>query len=126
MLYSKTTIENFTNPEFAGEIKHPSGVGQEGNMKCGDVMKIFIKVEDDVITDIKFQTYGCIAAIASTNVLCKLVKGKHIDEALNIKPKDVSEELGKLPTIKVHCSIMGHEALQHAIDDYKQKRAAEN
>ena len=121
-MYSKKTIELFRNPKNTGEIKDASGVGEEGNMKCGDVMKIYIKVKDGIITDIKFQTYGCIAAIASTDILCELVKGKTVEEAEKIKPRDIVDELGNLPAIKFHCSIMGHEALEHAIKDYKSKK----
>ncbi len=121
-MYSKKTIDHFRNPKYAGEMEDPDGVGEEGNMKCGDMMKISIKVKDDRIDDIRFQTYGCIAAIASTDMLCEMAKGKALEEAEKITAKDVSEELGELPSIKLHCSMMGHEALKNAIRDYREKR----
>lgn len=120
-MYSKKTIEHFRNPNNAGEFEDADGVGEEGNMKCGDVMRIFIKVKDNIITDIKFQTYGCIAAIASTDMLCEMVKGKTIEFAESISAKDISKELGELPSIKLHCSMMCHEALENAIKNYKSK-----
>ncbi len=119
-MYSKKVFEHFANPKFSGEIKNASGVGEEGNVKCGDIMKIFVKVDkNEIIKDIKFKTYGCIAAIASSDALCSLAKGKKVDEALKIKAKDIAKELGGLPAIKHHCSILGTEALEMAVKDYK-------
>jgi nitrogen fixation protein NifU and related proteins len=120
-MYSEKTVEHFKNPKHVGEMKDADGVGEEGNMKCGDVMKMFIKVKDNVITDIKFQTYGCIAAIAASDVMCDLALGKTLDDALKLTYKDVVNELGELPTVKVHCSVLGTQALKKAIEDYKKK-----
>jgi len=122
MTYSKKTINRFRNPKFAGEIKNPDAVGQVGNVKCGDVMKIFLKVKDDKVKDIKFQTYGCIAAIAASDAMCELVKGKTLTAALKLTAKDITKKLGDLPNIKVHCSILGTKALKDAIENYKKKR----
>ncbi|MBT4541236.1 iron-sulfur cluster assembly scaffold protein [Candidatus Woesearchaeota archaeon] len=118
--YSKETLKRFSEPKFAGEMKNPDSVGEEGNMKCGDVMRIYIKVKDDIITDIKFLTYGCVAAIASTDALCETVKGKTLDEAEKLTWKDVVEGLGEVPSIKVHCSVMGIDALKDAIKKYRE------
>lgn len=120
-MYSKKTIEHFKNPKFAGEMKNPDGVGEVGNIKCGDVMKMFLKVEKGVIKDIKFQTYGCMAAIAASDMMCQLAKGKTLDEASKITFKDIIKELGDLPLVKYHCSVLGTQALKKAIEDYKEK-----
>ncbi len=120
-MYSEKTIKHFKEPKNAGEMQNPDGVGEEGGFKCGDAMKIFIKVKDNIITEIKFLTYGCIAAIASTDILCEMAKDKTLEEAENISAKEIAEELGKLPDIKFHCSIMGQKALKRAIEDYKNK-----
>ena len=118
-MYSKETIERFRNPKNTGEIPNADAVGEVGNMKCGDVMKIYLKVEKNKIKDIKFQTYGCMAAIASSDMLCELAKGKTLDEALNIKFSDITKGLGELPHIKIHCSVLGTHALKKAIENYK-------
>ena len=120
-MYSEKVIDYFRNPEYAGVIEDANGIGEEGNVKCGDLMKIFLKVKDNVIEDIKFQTYGCMAAIASSNALCKVVKGKTIEQAEKVTFKDVLNELGEMPKIKVHCSVLGIEALRNAIKDYKKR-----
>jgi len=125
-MYSEKTLQQFRNPEFVGELKDANGVGEEGNMKCGDMMKLFIKVEDNRIVDINFQTYGCVAAIASTNMLCTVVKGKTLDEVEKMGPKNVIDELEDLPAIKFHCSVMGFEALRNAIKDYKEKHSSQD
>ena len=121
-MYSKKTIESFRNPKFAGEIKNPDAIGEVGNMRCGDIMKIFLKVKDNIITDIKFQTYGCIAAIASSDAMCELAKGKTLSEALKITHNDIIKKLGDLPTIKIHCSVLGSKALKKAIENYRKKK----
>jgi len=122
-MYSKKVIECFRKPKFSGEIKNPDAVGEEGNIKCGDVMKIYLKVNKGVIKDIKFQTYGCVAAIASSDALCKLAKGKTLDQALKLSHKDIIKELGgELPLIKHHCSVLGIQALKKAIKNYKEKQ----
>ncbi|MFC1728448.1 iron-sulfur cluster assembly scaffold protein [Nanoarchaeota archaeon] len=121
-MYSEKVMEHFQNPKYVGEIEDADGIGEVGNIKCGDVMKLFIKVEDGIIKDIKFKTFGCVAAIAASDALCELAKGKSVDEALKITDKDIAEYLGSLPAIKVHCSVLGKEALQKAIEDYKKKK----
>lgn len=109
------------NPKNVGEMKDYDGFGEEGNFKCGDVMNIYIKVSDRVITDISFLTYGCIAAIASTDILCGVVRGMTLDEAEKLNPKKVIDKLNNLPQIKTHCSVMGILALKRAIKNYKEK-----
>lgn len=121
MIYSETTLECFKDPKHVGKFEDADGFGEEGNMKCGDAMVISIKVKDDRIEDIKFQTYGCVAAVASTEMLCRMAKGKTLDEAENITAKDIAKELGDLPPIKFHCSIMGYKALKNAVQDYRKK-----
>ena len=120
-MYTEKTIRHFRDPKFAGEIKNPDAVGEVGNARCGDVMKMFIKVENGLIKDIKFQTYGCIAAIASSDVMCELAIGKTLDGALKITFKEVIKELDDLPQIKYHCSVLGTAALKKAIQNYKKK-----
>lgn len=120
-MYNEKVLEHFRNPRNVGEIDNASGVGEVGNMKCGDIMKIFIKVEEDVIKDIKFLTFGCGAAIASSSVLTEMVKGKTLEEALALTNKDVAEELGGLPPAKLHCSNLAADALHNAIADYREK-----
>ena len=104
-----------------GEMENPDGVGTVGNAKCGDIMRIYIKVEDNVITDVKFKTFGCGAAIATSSKATELVKGKTLDEALQITNKMVMDSLGGLPPVKVHCSVLAEEALHAAIQDYKDR-----
>ena len=109
------------NPRNMGEMENPDGVGTVGNAKCGDIMRIYIKVENEVITDVKFKTFGCGAAIATSSKATELVKGKTLDEALQITNKMVMESLGGLPPVKVHCSVLAEEALHAAIQDYKDR-----
>lgn len=120
--YNKKVMQHFMHPKNMGEIKNPDGVGEVGNAKCGDVMKIYIKVDKNKIKDIKFKTFGCAAAIASTSMMTELVKGKTIEQALKVKMKDVAEALGGLPCIKMHCSALATEALKKAVDNYNGKR----
>lgn len=120
-MYSKKTIDRFRNPKNSGEIKNPDAVGEVGNMKCGDIMKIFLKIKDNKIKDIKFQTYGCMAAIAASDMLCELAKDKTIEQALNIKFEEITKGLGNLPPIKIHCSVLGTQALKKAIENYRSK-----
>ena len=121
MEYTEQVMDHFMNPRNMGEMEDASGVGTVGNAKCGDIMRIYIKVEDDVITDVKFKTFGCGAAIATSSKATELVKGKTIDEALQITNKMVMESLGGLPPVKVHCSVLAEEALHAAIQDYKDR-----
>jgi nitrogen fixation NifU-like protein len=121
-MYSQKVIEHFMNPRNVGEIPDADGVGIEGNPVCGDMMYLYIKVKDDRIEDIKFKTFGCAAAIAVSSILTEMVKGKTIEEALKIKKDDIVEELGGLPAQKVHCSVLGLDALKKAIEDYQSKK----
>lgn len=122
-MYDKKIMERFQKPIYAGELKDADAVGEVGNVKCGDIMRVYIKVDsNDVITDIKFMTYGCVAAIASSDYLCELAKGKKIDDALKITSKDVVDKMGgDVPSIKVHCSILAQDALKKAVDNFREK-----
>ena len=120
-MYTKKVLDHFHNPRNIGEIKDADGVGTVGNPTCGDVMTIYIKVKDDRIHDIKFKTYGCAAAIASSSIATEMVKGKTLDEALALTRDDVAGELGGLPQYKMHCSNLAADALRKAIEDYKKK-----
>ena len=120
-MYTKKVKDHFFNPRNVGEIKDADGVGTVGNPICGDVMTIFIKVKDDRIADIKFKTYGCAAAIASSSIATEMIKGKKIEEAMKLTRDDVANELGGLPAIKMHCSNLAADALHEAIKDYRKK-----
>ena len=120
-MYSDKVMLHFMEPHNMGEIENPSGVGTVGNPVCGDLMQIMIKVENDVIVDIKFKTFGCGAAIATSSMITDLAKGKTIEEALKITRNDVAESLEGLPPVKMHCSNLAADALQAAIEDYKAK-----
>src|SRR4030042_1912369 len=120
-MYSEQVIKHFTNPKNMGSIKNPDGVGVAGNIACGDEMKIYIKVKDGIIDDIKFETLGCAAAIATSSMVTNLAKGKTLQEAMKISRNDVAESLGSLPPIKMHCSNMAADALHKAIDDYRSR-----
>ena len=119
--YSEKVMEHFRNPRNVGEIKNPDGIGHVGNPVCGDIMEMYIKVENNIIVDAKFKTFGCGAAIATSSMVTELVKGKTIDEALKISNRAVVEALGGLPHIKMHCSVLAEEALKSAISDYLAK-----
>ena len=121
MEYTQQVIDHFMNPRNMGEMENADGVGTVGNAKCGDIMRIYIKVEDNVITDVKFKTFGCGAAIATSSKATELVKGKTLDEALQITNKMVMDSLGGLPPVKVHYSVLAEEALHAAIQDYKDR-----
>ena len=120
-MYTEQVMDHFMNPRNVGEIADASGVGTVGNAKCGDIMKIYIKVENDVIVDVKFKTFGCGAAIATSSRATEMVMGKTIDEALKVTNKMVADSLGGLPAVKMHCSVLAEEALHAAIQDYKDK-----
>lgn len=116
--YSKKVMDHFKNPRNVGEIENPDGVGHVGNPVCGDIMELYIKVNDGIIVDAKFKTFGCGAAIATSSIITELVKGKDIKEALKISNKAVAEALDGLPPLKMHCSVLAEEALRSAIEDY--------
>ena len=120
--YTEKVKKHFFHPKNVGEIKNADGIGKVGNPTCGDVMAIYIKVKDNRITDIKFKTFGCTAAIATSSILTEMAKGKTLDEALKITRDDVANELGGLPAIKLHCSNLAADALREAIKDYRSKK----
>lgn len=120
-LYSEKVMEHFRNPRNVGEIENPDGVGHVGNPTCGDIMELYIKVNNNTIVDAKFKTFGCGAAIATSSMVTEMVKGKSIEEALVISNKAVAEALDGLPPIKMHCSVLAEEAVKSAIDDYLAK-----
>lgn len=124
--YSEKVMDHFRSPRNVGEIENPDGVGKVGNPVCGDIMELYIKVKDGVITDAKFKTFGCGAAIATSSMVTELVKNKTIEEALKISNRAVAEALGGLPPIKMHCSVLAEEALKKALDDYRQRSAKES
>jgi nitrogen fixation NifU-like protein len=121
-MYSEKVMELFRNPKNMGEIENPDGVGKIGNPKCGDLMELYIKVENDIITDVKFKTFGCAAAIATSSMITEMVKGKTLDEAMKITREDVADELEGLPPVKMHCSNLAADALKAAIEDYRRKK----
>ncbi|MBA4371802.1 MAG: Fe-S cluster assembly scaffold protein NifU [Thermodesulfovibrio sp.] len=120
-MYSDKVMDHFTNPRNVGDMPDADGVGQEGNPTCGDAMKIYIKVKDGIITDAKFKTFGCGAAIAVSSMVTEMVKGKTLDEAYAMSKEAVAAELGGLPPQKMHCSNLGADALRKAIEDYKSR-----
>ena len=123
MEYTEQVMDHFMNPRNMGEMEDPSGVGTVGNAKCGDIMRIYIKVEDDVITDVKFKTFGCGAAIATSSKATEIVKGMRLEDAEKVTNQMVMEALGGLPPVKIHCSVLAEEALHAAIQDYRQRLA---
>ena len=120
-LYSEQVMDHFKNPRNVGEIENPSGVGQVGNAKCGDIMKIYLQVENNIITDVKFETFGCGSAIASSSMATEMIKGKTVEEALALTNRDVVTALDGLPTHKIHCSVLAEEAIKTAVKDYYDK-----
>ena len=118
MLYSEKVMDHFQHPRNLGKMEDADGIGEVGNAKCGDIMKMYIKVEDNVITDIKFNTFGCGSAIATSSMATELIKGKSIDEALELSNKAVVEALDGLPAPKIHCSVLAEEAVKAAVKDY--------
>ena len=117
-LYTDTVMDHFMHPRNVGEIKEPSGVGEVGNAKCGDIMKMYLKIKDDRIEDAKFETFGCGSAIASSSMATELIKGKTVDEALAVTNKQVVDALGGLPAYKLHCSVLAEESIKAAVKDY--------
>ena len=125
--YSKKVMDHFINPRNVGEIENPDGVGEAGNPKCGDIMKIYLKVNDEtkIIEDVKFKTFGCASAIASSSMATELIKGKTIEEAWDLTNAAVAEALDGLPPIKMHCSVLAEEAIHEALNDYRKKHGME-
>lgn len=120
-MYTEKVMDHFMNPRNVGEIENADGVGEVGNVKCGDIMRIYISVENEVIKDVKFKTFGCGSAIAASSVATEMIMGKTIEEALALTNKEVVDELGGLPPVKVHCSVLAEQALKAAIYDYATK-----
>lgn len=121
-MYSEKVMDHFSNPRNVGEIEDADGVGEVGNPTCGDMMNIYIKVKDGILTDVKFKTFGCGAAIATSSMITEIAVGKTIEEALEITRNDVAEELGGLPQVKMHCSNLAADGLHAAIEDYQKKQ----
>lgn len=121
-MYSEKVMDHFTNPRNVGELENPDGLGEVGNASCGDIMRISLNVENNIITDVKFKTFGCGAAVATSSMVTEMVKGKSIEEALAITNKAVAEALGGLPPAKMHCSNLAADALHKAIEDYQSKQ----
>ena len=124
-LYSEKVMDHFTNPRNVGKLDDADGIGEVGNARCGDIMKIYIKVRDGIITDVKFNTFGCGSAIASSSMATEMIKGKPISEALTLTNKAVAEALDGLPAHKMHCSVLAEEAIRAAIKDYYDKNGIE-
>ena len=121
-LYTEIVTDHFKNPRNAGSIENADGIGEVGNAKCGDIMKIYLKIEDNIITDVKFETFGCASAIASSSMATEMIKGKSVEDALNLTNKEVVNALGGLPTHKLHCSVLAEEAIKSAIKNYYDKK----
>ena len=121
MMYSEKVMDHFRNPRNVGEILNADGIGEVGNAKCGDIMKVYLKVEDNIVIDAKFKTFGCGSAIASSSMATELIKGKSVDDAWTLTNQAVAEALDGLPPIKMHCSVLAEEAIHKAINDYRSK-----
>ena len=124
-MYSDKVMDHFKNPRNVGEIENANGIGEVGNAKCGDIMKIFLKVEDNIVQDVKFMTYGCGSAIASSSMATELIKGKSLEDAWELTNKAVAEALDGLPPVKMHCSVLAEEAIHKAINDYRKSKGME-
>ena len=120
-LYSEKVMDHFRNPRNVGVIENADGVGEVGNAKCGDIMKMYLKIDDDVISDVKFETFGCGSAIASSSMATELIKGKPLSEVRKLTNKAVAEALDGLPAYKMHCSVLAEEAIQSALEDYEKR-----
>ena len=123
-LYSEKVMDHFRNPRNVGVIEDANGIGEVGNAKCGDIMKMYLKIENDIIEEVKVETFGCGSAIASSSMATELIKGKPVSEAMKLTNKAVAEALDGLPDYKMHCSVLAEEAIQSALDDYNSKKAA--
>ena len=122
-LYSDKVMEHFLQPRNVGVIEDADGVGEVGNAKCGDIMKMYLKIDDDIITDVKFETFGCASAIASSSMATELIKGQRVEDAMTLTNKAVAEALDGLPSYKMHCSVLAEEAIQSALEDYESKKS---
>lgn len=120
-LYSEKVMDHFRNPRNLGVLENADGIGEVGNAKCGDIMKIYLKIDDDTISDVSFETFGCASAIASSSMATELIKGKSIDEALTLTNQVVTEALEGLPAAKIHCSVLAEQAIKKAVEDYYDK-----
>ncbi len=120
-LYSEKVMDHFKNPRNVGTIENADGIGEVGNAKCGDIMKIYLKIDNDIITDVKFETFGCGSAIASSSMATEMIKGKKVSEALELSNKAVAEALDGLPAHKLHCSVLAEEAIKSAVEDYYKR-----
>ncbi len=125
-LYSEKVMDHFRNPRNVGVIEDADGVGEVGNAKCGDIMKMYLKIDNDIITDVKFETFGCGSAIASSSMATELIKGKPVSEAMALTNKAVAEALDGLPDYKMHCSVLAEEAIRSALKDYERKQRGED
>ena len=121
MVYSEKVMDHFTNPRNVGEIPDADGVGEVGNAKCGDIMKMYFKIDDGIITDVKFKTFGCGAAVATSSIATEMIKGKSVEDVLKITNKAVVEALDGLPAVKLHCSVLAEQAIKAALSDYYKK-----
>ena len=121
-LYSDKVMDHFLKPRNLGVIENADGVGEVGNAKCGDIMKMYLKIDDDIITDVKFETFGCASAIACSTMATELIKGQRVEDAMQLTNKAVAEALDGLPAYKMHCSVLAEEAIQAALEDYKSKQ----
>ena len=121
MLYSEKVMDHFANPRNIGELENADGVGEVGNAKCGDIMKMYLKIDGGIITDVKFKTFGCGAAIATSSIATEMIKGKSVEDALKLTNKAVVEALDGLPPVKLHCSVLAEEAVKTAINDYYKR-----
>ncbi len=125
MEYSEKVMEHFTNPHNVGKLDDADGVGEVGNAKCGDIMKMYLKIENDIITDVKFNTYGCASAIATSSIATDMIKGQPLSEALKLTNKAVVEALDGLPAVKIHCSVLAEQAIKAAVKNYYDKNGIE-
>lgn len=125
-LYSEKVMEHFLNPKNVGVIENADGVGEVGNARCGDIMKMYLKIEDETIKDVKFETFGCASAIASSSMATEMIKGKPVSEAMTLTNKAVAEALDGLPAHKMHCSVLAEEAIKKALEDYDNKKENKN
>lgn len=125
MVYSEKVMEHFSNPHNVGEIENADGIGEVGNAKCGDIMKMYLKIDNEIVTDVKFKTFGCGAAIATSSIATDMIKGKPLAEALQLTNKAVVEALDGLPAVKLHCSVLAEQAVKAAIADYYRKNGRE-